>query len=390
MTIEARREYLAVMRQRYIDATKSQKGRLLDELCAVCGYNRKHAIRVLGGERPERRGRPGPRPRYGEDVVAHLARLWRLMNYMCAVRMKAALPIWLAYYAPEDLTAETRQKLLAISSSSINRLLKPHRDGSPRGLSSTKAGAFLKSQIPIELIDKHVDRPGYIEADTVAHCGNSLAGDFANTLTLTDLQSGWTANRATWTKEANEVLAKIIEIRGELPFRMVGFACDNGSEFINRSLVSYLQDRKKGFVRFVRRRPYKKNDAAHVEQKNDTHVRQLFGYQRIDDSELVPLMNDIYSRYWNPLQNHFCPVMKLIRKTRVGGKLRKVYDQPKTPYERLLASGKLTELQSERLIADHAQLNPIDLKAGLDSKLQIFGTRLHRQAQGPKGDNEAA
>ncbi len=305
------------------------------------------------------------------------------MNYMCSIKMKEAIPIWLPYYRQSAALSEsTEGKLVAVSSSTIDRLLKPFKAGCNRGLSATKAGAFLKSQIPIELIDKHVDRPGMVEADTVAHCGNSLHGDFANTLTVTDLLSGWTANRATLGKEARSILAKIIDIRSGLPFTMVGFACDNGSEFINQSLVSYMQNSKDGRVKFVRRRPYKKNDAAHVEQKNNTHVRQLFGYYRIEEAELVDLMNEIYRDYWNPLLNFFCPVLKLKKKIRIGGKLRKIYDKPKTPCDRLLDSQKLSDLQTKRLMTDRGLLDPLTLKRGLDIKLRLFGERLHKLEQG--------
>jgi len=392
MTIEARREYREAIRLRYKNGTKKQRSRILDEFCEVCGYNRKHAIRLLRGKVGMRLSRPGPKPKYDVEVIEHLVILWKLMNYMCSVRMKAALPIWLAYYKPQTLTETARAKLLEISSSSIDRLLRPHRQGCQRGLSGTKGGAFLKSQIPIELIDKHVDRPGYVEADTVAHCGNALAGDFANTLTVTDLLSGWTGNRATLNKEAVDIVAKLKDIRAGLPFPMVGFASDNGSEFINRSLVAYLQDKKHGHVKFVRRRPYKKNDNAHVEQKNDTHVRQLFGYHRVEDRGLVDLMNDIYQNYWNPLLNFFCPALKLIKKTRIGGKLKKTYDKPKTPCDRLIDCGKLTELQLHRLKGDRSLLDPLLLKQGLDAKLRLFGERLHRLQAGKvsQSPNEAA
>ena len=382
MTIEARRQYLAAVRLRYKNGTKTQKSRILDEFCQVCSYNRKHAIRLLKGEPADSKDKPGPKPTYDTLVVEHLVALWKLMNYMCGIRMKEALPLWLNYYEAPSLTEEVRKKLLAISPSSIDRLLRPYKEGCQRGLSATRKGAFLKSQIPIELIDKHVDRPGYVEADTVAHCGDSLMGEFANSLTVTDLYSGWTANRATLNKQAEDIVQKVREIRSGLPFRMIGFACDNGSEFINRPLVSYLTTNKNGHVKFVRRRPYKKNDAAHVEQKNDTHVRQLFGYHRIAEKELVELMNDIYQNYWNPLLNLFCPVLKLKKKVRIGGKIRKFYDKPKTPCDRLLDSGKLTDLQLANLKADRQLKDPITLKKGLDAKLRIFGERLHKLTSG--------
>jgi len=382
VTIEARREYLAAICLRYKNGTKSQRSRILDEYCEICGYSRKHAIRKLGGKVGARLVRPGPKPRYDAELVGHLVILWKLMNYMCSVRMKAALPLWLDYYERQTLSASIKDKLLAISSSSIDRLLRPHKAGALRGLSGTKGGAFLKSQIPIELLDKHVDRPGYVEADTVAHCGNALVGDFANTLTVTDLLSGWTANRTTMNKEAVDIVAKLKDIRAGMPFPMIGFASDNGSEFINKTLAAYLRDNKHGHVQFVRRRPYKKNDNAHVEQKNDTHVRQLFGYHRIEHHELVDLMNDIYQNYWNPLLNYFCPALKLIKKIRIGGKLKKFYDKPKTPYDRLITCGKLTETQLARLRSDRDLLNPLVLKLGLDNKLRLFGERLHRLQRG--------
>ena len=160
MTIEARREYLTAIRLRYKNSTRGQRSRILDEFCEVCGYSRKHAIRILGCEPPPKLAKPGPKARYDSNVISHLVTLWKLMNYMCSVRMKVALPLWLNYYTSETLTAESRAKLIQLSSSSIDRLLKPHKQGCKRGLSGTKGGVFLKSQIPIELIDKHVDRPG--------------------------------------------------------------------------------------------------------------------------------------------------------------------------------------------------------------------------------------
>ncbi len=203
MTYEAKRQYLAAIRLRYKNATKKEKRGILDEFCAVCDYNRKHAIRILRSEPTKNLRRPGPKPQYDERVVTHLINLWKLMNYMCSIKMKAALPIWLPYYkASYALADDVEAKLREISPSSIDRLLKPHKASCNRGLSATKRGAFLKSKIPIELIDKNVDRPGMVEADTVAHCGDSLFGDFANSLTITDLLSGWTANRATLGKDS--------------------------------------------------------------------------------------------------------------------------------------------------------------------------------------------
>lgn len=174
--------------------------------------------------------------------------------------------------------------------------------------------------------------PGLIEADTVAHCGTSLAGEFINTLTMTDICSAWTENRAVWKKESSTVLKAISSIEEDLPFNVLSFATDNGNEFLNHDLHSYFFNRKNR-VEFVRRRPYKKNDNAHVEQKNWTHVRELFGYDRFDAESQVEFMNDVYKRLWNPPWNFFTPVMKLKSKTRVGGRIIKVHDEPTTMSE---------------------------------------------------------
>ncbi len=369
---DAMLEYIETLRVRYIQSTKNEKKTILSEFCATSQYDRKYAIKLLGGKVAGRTKQSGPKPVYDSDFMIHLVCLWTLMRRMCSKRMKAAIPLWLDYYRSETLTIEIREKLMAISPSSIDRLLRPYKVEFRKGLSATKPGAFLKSQIPIELIDKNVDRPGYVEADTVAHCGSSLSGEFGNTLTMTDLLSGWTANRCTLGKASGDVLDKIKEIRSDLPFKMVGFACDNGSEFINHNLVNYMEKNQEGKVKFVRRRPYKKNDAAHVEQKNDATVRQLIGYSRIESREIVTLINEIYRDYWNPYLNFFCPVMKLKQKVRIGGRIRKVYDTPKTPYDRLINHPALSELEKQSLKTKMEGLDPIRLGQGLQKKLDLL------------------
>ena len=369
---DAMLEYIETLSKRYIQSTKIQKNTILSEFCATSGYERKYAIKLLGRKVSGRTKQSGPKAVYDSDFVTHLVCLWTLMRRMCSKRMKAAIPLWLDYYRSETLTIEIRNKLMTISPSSIDRLLRPYKVEFRKGLSATKPGAFLKSQIPIELIDKNVDRPGYVEADTVAHCGSSLSGEFGNTLTMTDLLSGWTANRCTLGKASGDVLDKIKEIRSDLPFKMVGFACDNGSEFINHNLVNYMEKNQEGKVKFVRRRPYKKNDAAHVEQKNDATVRQLIGYSRIESREIVTLINEIYRDYWNPYLNFFCPVMKLKQKVRIGGRIRKVYDTPKTPYDRLINHPALSELEKQSLKTKMEGLDPIRLGQGLQKKLDLL------------------
>lgn len=373
MSIEAKREYLNEIRERYSKSSKAQKTAILNEFCAVCGYNRSYASRILSGTVRLRKNKPGKKPIYGPEFTQHLNTLWLSMGRICSKKMKAAMPLWLPFYKDPGCTDQLRAQLLKISPASIDRLLNKYRREVGRGLSTTKAQlSWIKSRIPIELLHGTVTQPGFVEADTVAHCGNSTAGSYVNTLTMTDLYSGWTENRACFTKDALCVLEQIMNIEKTLPFLMLGFACDNGTEFLNESLLNYFQDRKRRPVKFVRRRPYKKNDAAHVEQKNFTHVRQIFGYERFEDQELVALMNEIYREYWNPLLNYFTPCLKLMEKTRIGGRIKKKYELPKTPYQRLLDSDEIYQGIKLKMKEYYSMLNPFRLREQLDQKLKIF------------------
>lgn len=367
MPIEMRRAYLSEIRLRYRNSTKKEKTQILNEFCQICHYSRKYAIRILKGEITPRSQRPGPKPRYRE-VLDSLKELWLLMGQMCSKKMKAALPLWLPFYRT---TERTKELLLKMSASTIDRLLRPVRTPLGKGLGTTRPNAALKAKIPIKLLDHDVTMPGYIESDTVAHCGNTTAGEYVNSLTMTDLFSGWTDNRAVFGKHAETIVAKVQAIEERLPFSLIGFASDNGSEFINEELHRYLK-RRPAPVNFVRRRAYRKNDNAHVEQKNWTHVRQLFGYERLEDKELVGLMNEIYQAYWNPLLNFFTPVMKLQSKERIGGRIRKRYDQPKTPYQRLMDSPFVPKEEKAKLHDAYRTKNPIYLRRELDIKLKEF------------------
>lgn len=384
MSIEARREYLAAVLGRYRNSNKKQKGLILDEMCAVCGYSRSYVTGLLNGCRRSKRvpgSRAGRRPVYGPEVVGHLNSLWLAMNRVCSKKMKAALPIWLPFYDAE-CEPGIREQLLKMSPATIDRLLNRFRYPQGKGLTTTRgATAWVKSRIPIELLHGEIDRPGFIEADTVAHCGTSTQGQYVNSLTMTDLHSGWTENRACLGKNSDAVMEQIKNVEKTLPFLMLGFACDNGTEFLNESLLIYFMDRKRRPIKFVRRRPYKKNDAAHVEQKNYTHVRQLFGYDRLEDEAFVSIMNEIYREYWNPLQNYFMPSLKLIKKTRVGGAIKKRYESPQTPYQRLMVSDHVYTGLKNRLTEYYRGLNPFRLRMRLEEKLKQFHklVDLHKQ-----------
>lgn len=377
MTKEARKAYLSAIRKRYRESDRGAKTRILDEFCEVCGYARKYAIRVLN--RPARgptrsRKRPGRKPVYCDPrLISVVKTIWFACDQPCGKRLKAAIPIWLPYYETHfgALAPPIRAQLLSMSAATLDRLLKPVRAKHPKGLSATRPGTLLKNQIPIRTNFWDETRPGFVEADTVAHCGNSLAGQFAWSLTLTDIVTGWTECRATWNKGSGGVLTQIQDIESCLPFPLLGFDCDNGSEFLNHHLMRYFTDHPHQPA-FTRSRPYRKNDNAHVEQKNWTHARQLFGYDRIDREDLVPLMNDLYRSLWCPLQNHFCPSLKLKTKSRVGSRIIKYYHAPMTPYERVMAHPAIPDDIKTALREQHAELDPFTLKAAIEQKLKVI------------------
>ena len=368
MTIEHKRAYLEEIRWRYQKSTKSQKTKILDEFCEVCKYDRKHAIKILRGQLKPRVHRPGPQSKYGNhEFLLVLIDLWVKMNKICSKKMVAAFPKWLPHYH----TSHRYMELLnTISASTIDRLLKPIRKPVIKGFGTTRP-SLVKSRIPLKLIDGDIKFPGYIEADTVSHCGSSVSGEFISSLTMTDLYSGWTENRAIWTKSAINTKKGIAEIEEGLPFTIIGFASDNGTEFLNEEVYKYLKKRTAP-INMVRRRPYKKNDSAHVEQKNWTHVRELFGYQRYENEDLVQRMNEIYKAFWNPLLNYFTPVLKLKEKIRIGGKIKKKYDEPTTPCDRLLKSSYIPQEDKNKLEQKFKSMNPFTLKKMMDEKLKEF------------------
>lgn len=373
-----KKTYLDEIRTRYRRGCKELKTKILDEFCAVCNYHRKHAIRSLGA--PFRRLKPKAKKSGGISiynnsyVLEPLIKIWLATDQMCSKKLKVALPLWLPFYEDEygNLTNETKAKLLTISAATIDRLLKPSKVKYKRkGLSGTKPGSLLKNQIPIRTDNWDITMPGFCEADTVAHCGNSLSGDFVWSLTMTDIFSGWTENRATWGKGSEGVLKQIENIEKKLPFKLLGFDCDNGSEFLNYHLIRYFSDRpKEKMVQFTRSRPYRKNDNAHVEQKNWTHVRQLLGYDRFANKAAIPLINNLYAHEYCLLNNYFCPNMKLISKERINSKYCKKYDKPQTPYQRLLASSDVSPETKQNLIATYQALNPFVLRNAIKNKLK--------------------
>lgn len=378
--------YLKNLKRRYHNSSRAGKKVLLDEFCQTSGFHRKHAIRLLSRKptckKPqETRGR---KPIYDHPVLLKPLRdIWLATDQMCSTRLKAALPLWVEYYqsAHGALKPEIKAQLLCISANTIERLLKPEKVRLPKGLCGTRPGSLLKKQIPIKTDQWNEGQPGFVEADTVAHCGTTLLGNFIWSLTLTDIYSGWTENRAVWNKGAQGVIDQIHAIEETLPFTILGFDCDNGSEFLNHHLIRYFQERPVP-SQFTRSRPYHKNDNAHVEQKNWTHVRQLFGYYRLEQPGLVALMNDLYQNESRLLHNFFYPSVKLIDKQRIKSKLKKKHDQPQTPYQRLMASEGISKSQKQKMTQLFKSLNPFDLKKQQEKKLRRIFAKVDLKLKG--------
>lgn len=366
---------------RYQRVGRRYKSKILDEFCQVCGYCRKYAIQLLSRKPRPRQKKPGPKKQYDGAVLEPLKAIWLLSEQMCSRRLKVALPIWLPFYEKGygALPPALREKLLRMSPAAMDRLLKKSRARYPRkGLSGTRCGPeALKHRIPVRTDNWDIQKPGFLEADSVAHCGNSMAGEFVWSLTFTDIFSQWTENRAVWNKSAQEVVDRVQEVEQSLPFALLGFDVDNGSEFLTWHLWRYFLERPAP-VALRRSRPYKKNDQAHVEQKNWTHVRQLLGYERMEGAELVALMNELY-RTWGLLHNFFCPTLKLKSKTRVGSKTIRKYAQPQTPYQRLLACPDVTPEQKEQLRARFQALDPLRLKSDLEEQLKKLFRKVHHR-----------
>lgn len=278
-----------------------------------------------------------------------------------------------------------QEDLLRMSAATLDRLLQPLRaKHRRRGLCATKPGTLLRHTVPLRGGPPDTGSLGNIEADTVAHGGDSTAGDFIYSLTFTDVCTGWTELRATWNKGAGGILDQLKDIESKLPFKMKSFHADNGSEFLNWPLWEYL-NRPGQQVPFTRSRPYRKNDNAHCEQKNWTHVRQLFGYNRFEHNSLVPLMNQVYEN-WNLFQNHFRPTFKLSHKQKQGSKYKRSYEPPQTPYQRLLEREELAPEIKHHLKLQHEAINPFKLKTIIEKDLKIFFTSsgiLHCEATYP-------
>ena len=377
MSKRSREEYRRTIRRRYFEADRFEKRIILDEFCEVCGYNRKYAIRIINQVfKVKKTGKSG-RPREFDDplIMEVLLRIWRVMNLPCSRRLKTGIPLWLPFYEKHFgtvLPVNVKSKLLSISHATIDRLMA-HRKAqfSKLGLATTKPGSILRSHIPINTDQWNEKRPGYLESDTVAHCGTSVAGSFVYTVNTVDIATGWSEQRAVWGKGYMGVKEALVDVEDMLPFEIRGFDSDNGNEFLNWHLYKYYKERSKP-VHFTRSRPYRKNDNAHIEEKNWSIVRQYLGYNRFDDPVLTPQLNDIYKEEWRLIMNFFRPAVKLIDKHRIGAKIKKIYDKPKTPYQRILESKHITKKRKQDLTQYYLTLNPFQLQESMEEKIKNF------------------
>lgn len=310
----------------------------------------------------------GRRAKYGDIEKHHLVQLWKLSGYPCSKRLKSILEEWLLNY---DCSAMIKERLCLMSASQMDVYLKQARVDYQRKVASGTVPAKNHIKKLIRLRDPSVryKEPGFIESDTVLHCGHYIWGSYGHTVSLTDLYSGWTAGGGIFGKNAELVVRMLAQVTLRLPFAMRSLFFDNGIEYVNHLLVQEFKDAKG--VDVARGRSGKSNDQCHIEQKNNTFVRSIFGHVRIEDPSLIPLMNEIYE-VWELLHNYFMPQMKLISKDRIGSKVRKKYDKPKTPFQRLMECETYPEEQKEKLRKIKATLNPFELQAKLQEKLAYF------------------
>jgi hypothetical protein len=375
-----RKAVTAQLAPKYRKAGKKKKSEMLNQFVELSGYNRKYAIFLLqnwgkrrvvliDGELVEivvgsvRKKKRKPREKiYGSREKKALKKVWIIFDCPCGKRLvpllRMMLPI-LENFGEIELDESTRANLQRISAATIDRLLKQEKKRLQfRGRTHTRWGSLMKHQIPIRTFgDWDEKKPGYAELDLVGHDGGNTKEDHAFTLNLTDVDTGWTEPAAIQNKAQVWTVQALDGIKQRLPFPLLGIDTDNGSEFLNAHLIRYTE---KHTIQFTRSRPYRKNDSCFVEQKNNSVVRRYVGYLRYDTPEELQMLNELYG--WLRLYvNFFQPSAKLMSKSRVGSKVKKLYDEPKSPYQRVTDSPHVSEQRKQKLRDQFGTLNPAEL-----------------------------
>jgi hypothetical protein len=372
MDLHSRRELMDSISKRYRLASKASKTRILDEICAATALNRKYAItriHLIETSQPTAARSQRKRDRlYSREALGIIEKVWEQAGYPWSARLKAILLLWLpAIRKRYALTRTVEAEILRISPRTIDRSLTGKKRERRRQLyGRTKPGTLLRRQIPIKCEHWDVKAAGHLELDTVSHSGSNSDGLFAFSLNLTDIGSTWVETRAVLGKGEVGIVQSFSEMSQVLPLRVLDIDSDNGGEFINHHLFRYCQNREIGFTRS---RPYKKDDNAHIEQKNWTHVRKLIGWDRYDTPDAVAALNDLYAHELRLYMNLFQPSVKLIRTVRKGSRKVRRYDAPQTPLDRLRGLPGADSRKVEELLQLRARLDPFDLAKIVHRKL---------------------
>lgn len=370
-------------RSRYQAANREERSRILDEFCRLTGYHRKYAITLLGrpADEPVAKARRRRGPTYSPEALRVLERIWEAADYPWSARLKEMLPLWLPWARKHvrGMSPEVETQLLRMSARQMDRRLAEKKRKRKRHIyGRTKPGTLLKHHIPVKTDNWDVNEPGYFEIDLVSHSGPCASGEFIYSLNVTDIHTGWCETRAIMGKGEAGVVAALDEIRRVLPFRLKAIDSDNGSEFINHHLLRYCRKHR---IQFTRGRPYKKDDNAHIEQKNWTHVRRIFGWDRYDSREQLEAMNALYRGELRIMMNLFQACVKLISKERVGSRLRRHYDKARTPLDRLANASPITPAIT-RLQKQRESTDPFSLSRHIEQQLKQLeaGRRKSRKA----------
>lgn len=376
MAQSSKKDYLRAIHERYHQATRKEKSSILEEFSQACDYNKKYAIWLLNKPLPEnsrvKRKRIIKRPAvYSEQAIEALAKIWQATGFLCSQRLKPAIAHWMPWARKRlGISPDLERQIKAISPRQMDRRLKKFKQKIKRRIyGTTKPGSLLKHMILVRTDFWDVKKAGFTEIDLVSHSGSSPEGEFAYTLNLTDIKTTWVARQAILGKSKQAVVTGMVDIESRLPFALLGVDSDNGSEFINDHMYAFCRQRKGHKVQFTRSREYKKDDNAHIEQKNWTHVRKLMGWDRYDREETVEAMNALYEDL-DIFQNLFQPSMKLVKKIHRGSRLIRSYDQARTPFDRVKESKEADPDKITRLQRIYDSTDPFELSQRIDQKLE--------------------